>query len=202
MSTQASELAAAPAARAPRRRNRSTGHDPVNWWLTALLIVLALTIAIPLYFAVVTAVKTTEQLGGTGFGLPTSVRWSNFADAWRLTDFPKTALNSFKKEVSGVDQRVLDEEGPGAMSFFVEALRQGPQGVIDDYLLWARPWGFALEQIARPVHIWQGDDDLLVPLHHAEDMAVRLPNATLHRLAGVGHVSIQLHIGEIFDSLA
>ena len=94
MSTQASELAAAPDARAPRRRNRSTGHDPVNWWLTALLIVLALTIAIPLYFAVVTAVKTTDQLGGTGFGLPTSVRWSNFADAWRLTDFPRTALNS------------------------------------------------------------------------------------------------------------
>lgn len=94
MSTQASELAAAPDARAPRRRNRSTGHDPVNWWLTALLVVLALTIAIPLYFAVVTALKTTDQLGGTGFGLPTSVRWSNFADAWRLTDFPKTALNS------------------------------------------------------------------------------------------------------------
>ena len=94
MSTQASELAAAPEARAPRRRNRSTGHDPVNWWLTALLVVLALTIAIPLYFAVVTALKTTDQLGGTGFGLPTSVRWSNFADAWRLTDFPRTALNS------------------------------------------------------------------------------------------------------------
>ena len=94
MSTQASELAAAPDARAPRRRNRSTGHDPVNWWLTALLIVLALTIAIALYFAVVTALKTTDQLGGTGFGLPTSVRWSNFADAWRLTDFPRTALNS------------------------------------------------------------------------------------------------------------
>ncbi len=66
----------------------------VNWWLTALLIVLALTIAVPLYFAVVTALKTTDQLGGTGFGLPTSVRWENFADAWRLTDFPTAALNS------------------------------------------------------------------------------------------------------------
>ena len=115
---------------------------------------------------------------------------------------PKAALNSFKKEVSEVDQRMLDEEGPADMSFFVEALRQGPRGVIDDYLLWAAPWGFALEQIATPVHIWQGDDDLLVPMHHADDMAARLPNATLHRLAGVGHVSIQLHIGEIFDSLA
>jgi len=94
MSTQASEAAVAPGARTTRKRRRGESHDPVNWWLTALLIVLALTIAVPLYFAVVTALKTTDQLGGTGFGLPTSVRWSNFADAWRLTDFPRTALNS------------------------------------------------------------------------------------------------------------
>lgn len=94
MSTQASEAAVAPGARAPRKQRRGESHDPVNWWLTALLIVLALTIAVPLYFAVVTALKTTDQLGGTGFALPTSVRWSNFADAWRLTDFPRTALNS------------------------------------------------------------------------------------------------------------
>ncbi|WP_249998294.1 carbohydrate ABC transporter permease [Actinoplanes sp. M2I2] len=77
-----------------RRRRRDRGGPGVNWWLTALLMVLALTIAIPLYFAVVTALKTTDQLGGTGFGLPTDIRWANFADAWRLTDFPTTALNS------------------------------------------------------------------------------------------------------------
>jgi len=41
----------------------------------------------------------------------------------------------------------------------------------------------------------------MVPMHHAEDMVGRLPNATLHRLPGVGHVSIRLHIGEILDSL-
>jgi raffinose/stachyose/melibiose transport system permease protein len=76
----------------PRRRRREP--DTVNWSLTALLIVLALTIAIPLYFAVVTALKTTDQLGGTGFGLPSSLHWQNFADAWRLTNFPRTALNS------------------------------------------------------------------------------------------------------------
>jgi raffinose/stachyose/melibiose transport system permease protein len=79
-----------------RRRRRRLGErgEPVNWWLTALLIVLALTIALPLYFTVVTALKTTDQLGGTGLGLPTQVNWSNFADAWNLTNFPRTALNS------------------------------------------------------------------------------------------------------------
>jgi raffinose/stachyose/melibiose transport system permease protein len=75
----------------PRRPDRG---NKVNWWLTALLIAFALTIALPLYFAVVTALKTPDQLGGTGFGLPNPVNWGNFADAWRLTDFPTAALNT------------------------------------------------------------------------------------------------------------
>ncbi|WP_240978006.1 carbohydrate ABC transporter permease [Knoellia koreensis] len=57
-------------------------------------MVLSLTILVPLYFAVVTALKTTAELGGTGFGLPSSVQWSNFKDAWELTNFPRAALNS------------------------------------------------------------------------------------------------------------
>lgn len=77
-----------PAGRPSRQRPQ------VNWWLTALLLVLSLTILVPLYFAVVTALKTTAELGGTGFGLPSSLHWSNFKDAWQLTNFPRTALNS------------------------------------------------------------------------------------------------------------
>ena len=42
----------------------------------------------------VTALKTPDQLGGTGFSLPTEVRWANFSDAWTLTNFPRAALNS------------------------------------------------------------------------------------------------------------
>ncbi|HEY8717469.1 carbohydrate ABC transporter permease [Pengzhenrongella sp.] len=80
--------------RKARKRREGSEGIKINWWLTSLLIVLSLTIAIPLYFAVVTALKTPDQLGGTGFALPTRVRWENFADAWRLTDFPRAALNS------------------------------------------------------------------------------------------------------------
>jgi raffinose/stachyose/melibiose transport system permease protein len=101
MSTSAIETGAFPegiaddgGSRRSRRRRSRIAPDAVNWWLTALLIVLAITIAIPLYFAIVTALKTTDQLGGTGFGLPSDVQWSNFADAWRLTNFPRAALNS------------------------------------------------------------------------------------------------------------
>lgn len=90
----------------PARSRRSGRRRPeggrVNWWLTALLVVLALTVFVPLYFTVITALKTPDQLGGSGFALPTEVRWANFADAWTLTNFPRAALNSALITVSAV----------------------------------------------------------------------------------------------------
>ena len=35
----------------------------VNWWLTAVVTVLSLTVLVPLYFAVVTALKTPGEAG-------------------------------------------------------------------------------------------------------------------------------------------
>jgi raffinose/stachyose/melibiose transport system permease protein len=58
------------------------------------MAVLALTVLIPLYLTVVTALKTPDQLGGTGFALPTDPAWGNFREAWELTNFPRAALNS------------------------------------------------------------------------------------------------------------
>ncbi|GEO94855.1 carbohydrate ABC transporter permease [Kocuria turfanensis] len=100
---------AAPAlgAAAPRPARRRRTGARVNWWLTALLVVLALTVLVPLYFTVVTALKTPDQLGGSGFALPTEVRWANFADAWTLTDFPRAALNSAVITVSAVALTLL-----------------------------------------------------------------------------------------------
>ena len=64
----------------------------VNWWLTAAVAVLSLTVLVPLYFAVVTALKTPSEAGT--FSLPTTWEWHNFADAWNKVNYPKAALNS------------------------------------------------------------------------------------------------------------
>ena len=83
--------------RPPVRRRRGVRDEEgrrVNWWLTALLAVCALTVLVPLYFTVVTALKTPDQLGGSGFGLPTSIHLQNFADAWNLTNFPRALMNT------------------------------------------------------------------------------------------------------------
>ena len=64
----------------------------INWWLTAAVAVLSLTILIPLYFTIVTALKTPAEAGT--FALPTSWQWHNFADASAKVNYPKAALNS------------------------------------------------------------------------------------------------------------
>ena len=64
----------------------------INWWLTAVIAVLSLTILVPLYFTVVTALKTPAEAGT--FSLPTSWEWHNFLDASNKVNYPKAALNS------------------------------------------------------------------------------------------------------------
>lgn len=57
---------------------------------------------IPLYFTIVTSLKSSDQLGGTGFELPTSIRLENFANAWTLANFPNALLISGIMTVSAV----------------------------------------------------------------------------------------------------
>ena len=52
-----------------------------------------------------------------------------------------------------------------------------PRGQVDDYRAFAAPWGFAPEDVASPVTIWQGDRDRLVPAEWATMLAARLPDA-------------------------
>lgn len=72
-----------------RQRNQLS-----NWLLTTLLAVGALTIAIPMYFTVVTSLKTPDEMRGNLWALPQHWMWENFADAVRLTDFFRALGNS------------------------------------------------------------------------------------------------------------
>ena len=82
--------------RRPRKAKDSDDDTRrTNWWVTAFIAVCSLTVLIPLYLAVVVALKTPDQLtGGTGFEWPTEVRWENFAEAWERTNFPQAITNT------------------------------------------------------------------------------------------------------------
>jgi pimeloyl-ACP methyl ester carboxylesterase len=84
---------------------------------------------------------------------------------------------------------------------FVEAVRQGSRGWADDDLAFAKPWGFALEDVRAETRVWQGELDVLTPRHHGEYVASRLPNARFELLEGGGHF-LEEEWGVVFDWLA
>ena len=89
MATENPALATAPQLAIRRRRWLSRPGGGVNWWLTGLLALCSLTIAIPLYFAIAMSLKTAAQTGtGTGFAVPWPTHFSNFTAAWTETDTP------------------------------------------------------------------------------------------------------------------
>ena len=117
---------------------------------------------------------------------------------------PALALRSLAGELSAADRAALaDGTGRATMRSFVEAMRQGAGGVVADYRLYASAWGVAWSDVGVPVEIFQGDADGFVPMHHAEDFVARLPTGRgrLHRLAGVGHLSITARFGDILDAV-
>ena len=85
------------------RRRRSAVNIP----LTLLAAVLSLTVLIPLYFTIVTALKSSDQLSGNGLALPTSIHLENFSNAWKLTNFPNALLISGIVTVAAVILTIL-----------------------------------------------------------------------------------------------
>jgi pimeloyl-ACP methyl ester carboxylesterase len=95
--------------------------------------------------------------------------------------------------VEGPDSAVLTGEFADAVAAgFRESTRVGPDGWIDDFLAFVRPWGFDLREIKRPVGVWQGGADRMVAAAHGSFLAERLPNVHAHLLPEEGHLSIAL----------
>ena len=99
------------------------------------------------------------------------------------------ALDEWLDALPSSDRAILRR--PGMADFEAqnvrEACRQGAAGWLDDDLAVVSPWGFALEAVAVPVRIWQGQDDVLVPAAHARYLADRIPGARLELVPGAGH---------------
>jgi pimeloyl-ACP methyl ester carboxylesterase len=91
-------------------------------------------------------------------------------------------------------------EDPDAMARFRATFADGMDGWVDDFLAFARPWGFEPSAITVPVGIWRGTQDANVPADHAEWLLANIATAQGHVYAG-GHLPGPGVYGEIYDWL-
>jgi pimeloyl-ACP methyl ester carboxylesterase len=83
-----------------------------------------------------------------------------------------------------------------------QAWRASANGVLADAEIYARPWGFRLEDVNVPVRLWHGKQDRAFSFRIAEEMARRLPKCKARYIDNSGHYSTPIrHTREILADL-
>jgi pimeloyl-ACP methyl ester carboxylesterase len=71
-----------------------------------------------------------------------------------------------------------------------EAVHQGIDAILQEHPLYKRPWGFDLNAISVPVHIWHGLADPQAAPAWSRYLAAHIPQAMPHFIPDEGHFSI------------
>jgi len=71
-----------------------------------------------------------------------------------------------------------------------QAGNEGLEGLIDDDLAFASPWGFDLAEISVPVLLVQGGEDRVIPPSHADALLRAAPTSEFWLRPRDGHVSV------------
>ena len=109
-------------------------------------------------------------------------------------------IETMKRKVHDVDRSILALPNVSDMlaADFAEALRRGPQGMMDDMAAnHGRPWGFPLEEIRTKVLLWACELDRSVPPAMAEYLSRMIPNCKATLVPDAGHLWILTHLSDV-----
>jgi pimeloyl-ACP methyl ester carboxylesterase len=100
------------------------------------------------------------------------------------------ALDLYARLAPEGDRRLLNR--PEFKAMFLDDLLNGSRKQLAapfaDIVLFARDWGFRLQEVKPPVRWWHGDDDHIVPFAHGRHVVSRLPDAEFYTLPGESHL--------------
>jgi pimeloyl-ACP methyl ester carboxylesterase len=121
-------------------------------------------------------------------------RWPMGTGLWSvirlIIPLAHPALLGFAAIMPPGDQAVLHD--PDIEAMFIDDLERASRrqfrAVVNDGLLFGRPWGFDLGEIDVPVRWWHGNADSIVSLGDAEDAVALIPDCELHIRPGESHL--------------
>jgi pimeloyl-ACP methyl ester carboxylesterase len=101
------------------------------------------------------------------------------------------------------DRRLLAR--PEIKAMFLDDLLNGSRkqmaAPFADVVVFARDWGFRLDEVKVPVRWWHGDHDHIVPFEHGQHVVARLPDVELYHLPGESHLAGLGRAEEILDTM-
>ena len=100
-------------------------------------------------------------------------------------------IEAFGGLIGDADKKALnDGAAEGVAKSYRQSIEAGYYGWMDDDLAFVEPWGFDIASITKPVELWQGNDDFMVPHAHGYWLEKHIPTAKLHFVPGEGHISL------------
>ena len=117
---------------------------------------------------------------------------------------PTKAIDRDKDTRPLVDNEIFDipEIRELCIQSDMEAYRHGLLAFAWDIRLITRPWGFELEKIKVPVHLWHGTVDNSTSIAMARYMAQKIPNGKLTVCDGEAHMLLIPRWEEILKTLS
>jgi pimeloyl-ACP methyl ester carboxylesterase len=153
------------------------------------------------------ATKGMRWQNRVGFGVAGRLPWLARVAMWSMARqvrrSPERVVAAIGRALAEPDRLVLNrpEVRRTFKAVVAEAFRAGSRGAAWDMTLLARPWGFRLEDITMEVHLWQGEEDVLVPPSMGRHLAAAIPNCEATFYPGEGHLLAVDHQDDIQAAL-
>lgn len=122
--------------------------------------------------------------------------------AWSVSRRPERALES--GVTAAADVKYLDRSNVRSVleQSLREAFRGGSRGPAWEMGLYTRPWGFPLEEIRVPVHLWHGEEDVNAPISMGRYLATSIPGCRATFYPGEAHLHFVDRLAEILAVLS
>ena len=134
---------------------------------------------------------------------PGAAAWLGDAGLGLVRRHPGVVARVMAAGAPACDKRMLAarETREAAAAQFLAAAGGGARGLIDDYAISTRPWGFALADVGAEVHVFHGVRDALVPLDHALALAAGLPRCRAWLDPDEGHFLFRRRLADVFGAV-
>lgn len=100
-------------------------------------------------------------------------------------------IEAFGGLIGEADKKALMDGSANEMAASCrKSLEVSYHGWMDDDLAFVQDWGFDITKIDKPVELWQGNDDFMVPHAHGYWLESKIPTAKLNFVTGEGHISL------------